>query len=262
MDDTGTRYGVHLRDDGPVRVVTLDRPEQRNALDLAIRPVLSQVFTEADADPDVRAVVLTGRDGAFCAGGDVKSMHRMAAETSIPRLQAAQRITQAIAGGRTPVVAAVDGAAVAAGLGLALACDRVVCSTRARFGAGFTSVGLAADLGITYFLPRRIGAARAQQMLMLGNIIDAAEASRLGLVDNVVEPEAVLATAIADARRFAMGPPIALGLLKRTLVDPPADLPTALAHEVSMQAQLMDTEDYSEGLKAFADKRKPAFTGR
>src|SRR5688500_3067070 len=126
-------YGLRVRDEGAVRVVVLDRPERRNPIDLEIRPVLAGVFEEADEDPAVRAGVLTGRDGAFCSGGDRSIMHRMTADVAVPRLEAAQRIVRAIAGGRTPVVAAVDGAAYAAGLGLALACDRVVAATTARF---------------------------------------------------------------------------------------------------------------------------------
>lgn len=139
-------YGVRVAYDGLVRVVTLDRPERRNALDLAVRPVLAKVFEDADADPAVRPIVLTGRDGAFCSGGDVSLMQRMRPEAARPRLEAAQRIVRAIAGGRTPVVAAVDGVALAEGLGLALACDRVVAAATTRFSASFTEVSLGADL--------------------------------------------------------------------------------------------------------------------
>jgi 2-(1,2-epoxy-1,2-dihydrophenyl)acetyl-CoA isomerase len=261
MSGVRVLYGLRVHDEGAVRVITLDRPERRNPLDLTIRPVLAGAFEEANADPAVRAVVLTGRDGAFCSGGDVTTMHRMTAEEAVPRLEAAQRIVRAIAGGGTPVVAAVDGAAFAAGLGLALACDRVVASTAAKFSASFTGVGLAADLGVSWSLPRRVGAARAQQLMTFGGVVGADEALRMGLVDVVVEPQDAMTKAIADAQRFAQGPPRSQGLLKRHFADPPSDLASALDREVAMQTELMDTDDYAEGIAAFTEKRRPHFTG-
>lgn len=255
-------HGLRLDDDGPIRIVTFDRPEIRNPLDLEIRYALAEVFNEAHRDPVVRAIVLTGRDGAFCSGGDLKTMRRMDRTQSEPRLQAAQQVAAAIAGGPTPVIAAVDGAAVAAGLGVALACDRIISSTTARFGAGFTGVGLAADLGVTYTLPARVGAARARSLLMFGDILNAEQAERIGLVDDVVAPNVVLSTAIGTAHRLAAGPPLALGLLKRHLAEPAADLATALDRELTMQATLIDTDDYAEGLAAAAAKRRPTFVGR
>ncbi|MFF0499826.1 enoyl-CoA hydratase/isomerase family protein [Nocardia aobensis] len=256
-----TLYGVRVRDENAVRIVTLDRPERRNALDLTIRPVLAEVFEKADADPAVRAIVLTGRDGAFCSGGDVSLMERMTPDVAVPRLEAAQRIVRSIAGGSTPVVAAVDGVALAAGLGLALACDRIVASSTARFSARFTGVGLAADLGISWSLPRRIGVARARHLMMLGGLIHAEEALRLGMVDAVVEPADVLATAMAEAQLFASGPPRALALIKGLFADPPPDLHAALDRETAIQAELMDTDDFAEGIAAFAQKRPARFPG-
>jgi 2-(1,2-epoxy-1,2-dihydrophenyl)acetyl-CoA isomerase len=261
MGDARTLYGLRVQDEGAVRVVTLDRPERRNPIDLEIRPVLAEVFEEADADPKLRAIVLTGRDGAFCAGGDLKTMHRMSPEVSTPRLQAAQRIVRAMAGGSTPIVAAVDGAAFAAGLGLAIACDHVVASTRARFSGAFTGVGLAADLGISWSLPRRVGPSRAQNMMMGGPPLSAQEALDIGLVDRVVAPEEVVDAAMAEARRFAEGPPQSFALIKRHFASPPADLESALQREVLIQAELMDSGDYAEGVSAFAEKRRPVFEG-
>lgn len=261
MDGQQTLYGLRVRDDQGIRIVTLDRPERRNPIDLEIRPVLAEVFEAGDADPSIRAIVLTGRDGAFCAGGDLKTMHRMTPEVSVPRLEAAQRIVRAMTGGSTAIVAAVDGAAYAAGLGLALACDVVVASTRAKFSASFTGVGLAADLGLSWSLPRRVGPAQAKRMMMAGGPIVAEEAVQIGLVDKVVTPDAVLETALAEARRLADAAPRALGLLKQLFADPPVDLNSALRLEVKVQAELMDTADYAEGVAAFAEKRHPHFSG-
>jgi 2-(1,2-epoxy-1,2-dihydrophenyl)acetyl-CoA isomerase len=261
MDGVQVLYGVRVHDEDAVRVVTLDRPERHNPIDLQIRPVLAQVFEAADADPGVRAIVLTGRDGAFCAGGDLTTMHRMTHEYSLPRLEAAQRIVRAMAGGSTPIIAAVDGAAIAAGLGLALACDLVVASTRAKFVAAFTGIGLAADLGLSWSLPRRVGLSEAKNLMMAGRALDAQEALRIGLVDAIVAPTEVMSAAHAEARRLASAAPRALGLLKRHFADPPADLNTALDREVAIQAELMDTSDYAEGVAAFAEKRRPVFRG-
>ncbi|MCH5677595.1 enoyl-CoA hydratase/isomerase family protein [Streptomyces gilvus] len=255
-------YGVLVRDEGPVRVVALDRDERRNAIDLEIRPVLAGVIEEADRDPGVRALVLTGRGEAFCAGGDLRIMERMPAEAAVPRLEAAQRIVRAIAGGRTPVVAAVNGIAFAAGLGLALACDRVVAADTARFTASFTRVGLAADLGVTWSLSRRVGPARAQQMMMFGDLLDAEQALRAGLVDTVVPRSDLLAVALADARRLAEAPPRAIALLKQHFRTPPTTLDEALGREVEIQSELMDTDDFAEGIAAIAERRPPTFVGR
>ncbi len=254
-------HGVRVRDDGAIRIVVLDRPERRNPIDLEIRPVLSGLFEEADADPAVRAVVLAGRDGAFCSGGDLDTMYRMGREVSGPRLTAAQRIVRAIAGGTTPVVAAVTGDAVAAGLGLALACDQVVASSAARFSASFTGVGLGADLGLSWSLPRRVGLERAKQMMMTTGLFDADQALRLGVVDELAAPDQVLEQALARARRLADGPPRSLGLLKRLFADPSPDLVTALDREIELQGELMDTADYAEGIAAFVERRRPRFTG-
>jgi 2-(1,2-epoxy-1,2-dihydrophenyl)acetyl-CoA isomerase len=261
MDDEQVHYGVRVREEGSVRVVTLDRPERRNALDLEIRPVLAGILEAADADESVRAIVVTGSGGAFCSGGDVSIMERMPPERVRPRLEAAQRIVRAIAGGRTPVIAAVEGVAFAAGLGLALACDRIVAAADARFSAAFTGVGLAADLGVTWSLPHRVGTARARQMMMLGGLIGADEALAIDLVDSVVPSGAALDAALADARRFVAGPPRALASLERAFTDPAGDLDTALNREIEMQAALADTDDYAEGIAAFHEKRKPRFAG-
>ncbi|AFA73548.1 enoyl CoA hydratase [Gordonia polyisoprenivorans VH2] len=262
MSDERVLYGLRVHDEGHVRVVTLDRPERRNPIDLEIRPVLTAVFDEADADPDVRAVVLTGRDGAFCSGGDLSIMHKMAPHDSVPRLQAAQRIARAIAGSGTPVVAAVDGGAVAAGLGLALCCDRVVASTTAVFDTGFVRVGLGTDLAASWALARRVGVARAQQMMIFPERLRGPEAFNRGLVDVVVPPEDVLGRALDDARRLATLPPRALSLLKRHFASMGNDLDQAIEDEIAIQAELMTTDDYAEGIAAALEKRPANFTGR
>jgi 2-(1,2-epoxy-1,2-dihydrophenyl)acetyl-CoA isomerase len=252
-------YGVRVGDDGPVRTVVLDRPGYHNALDLKIRPILTDLLVAADHDPAVRAIVITGANQTFCAGGDLTIMARLRPAESRPRLEAAQAIVLAIAGGSTPVVAAVEGAAFGAGLGLALACDRVVAGSGARFSAAFTRVGLACDLGLTWTLPQRVGVARARQMMMAGDQVDAHGALAMGLVDEVVPEGTALAVAQSYAAKLADGPPRALALLKEAFWQPALDLPAALAAEVDIQVKLCDTDDYAEGIAAIRERRSPLF---
>src|SRR5438067_1260889 len=168
---------VKCEDDGPVRVVTLNRPEVRNALDLPLRIELGDTLEEAIADTEVRAIVLTGAGPAFCSGGDIATMvDPMTPEQIHERTELAQRVVRAIWAGDKPVLAAVEGAAYGAGLSLALACDRVIAASDARFGAGFTRIGLAGDMGISATLPERLGPARAKQFLLMAQQVNATQA--------------------------------------------------------------------------------------
>ena len=249
-------------DAGPVRVLTLNDPRHRNALGLAMRVELAEAIEAAMADAAVRAIVLTGAEGTFCAGGDLSTMHRQTADEARPRLEAAQRVVRAIVDGPTPVVAAVEGFAIGAGLGIALACDRVVAASDARFITSFTRVGLVGDLGIFWSLPRRVGRARARQMLMLPTDVTGTDAVGLGLVDRVVEPGTVLEAALEDAGRLAAGPPLALAAVKAMVNRGPTDVHDVLEHEIENQAAMFDTADFAEGLAALRDRRTPEFTGR
>lgn len=254
-----SQISVLVEDDGAVRIITLNRPHRRNALDIPMRTRLAEVAEGSVADPAVRAIVLTGAGHTFCSGGDVSTMERAPAQAARARIEVVQRIARAFAGGPIPVIAAVEGAAFGAGLSLALACDRVVVGADATFSGSFTGVGLAADAGILWSLPRRVGSARARQMLMFGERLDAAEALRIGLVDKVVEPEQVFDAALADAKRIAAGPPRALELLKRSFAYPAPDLDSALRAETEIQVELIGSDDYAEGIAAFREKRQPVF---
>ena len=252
------------RADG-VATVTLNRPEARNALNLEMREELEVALHGLEAEPDVRVLVLRGAGGHFCAGGDVKFMqtHPMTAADGQGRVEAMNRAVRALADFRTPTIAMVDGFAVGAGCNLALACDLVVASDRARFGEVFARIGLIPDGGGAYLLPRRVGLAKAKELCFTADVVEAAEALRIGLVNRVVPAAELEAQTLTLARRIAEGPPrvhaMAKSLLNRSLA---LDLETSLAWEALAQGMMIESEDHREGLTAFFEKRPPRFTGR
>ena len=248
-----------------VATVILNRPEARNALDLTMREELEAGLVLLEADPGVRALILTGAAGHFCAGGDVKLMQaaRTTAAEGEARVRLLGRAVRALARFRAPTIAMVDGVAVGAGCNLALACDLIVASDRARFGEVFARIGLIPDGGGVHSLPRRVGLARAKELVFTADIIGAAEAERIGLVNRVVPADRLQDETRALARRIAGGPPRALALAKSLLnrsLD--LDLDVALDWEALGQGMMIETDDHREGLAAFFDKRPPRFTGR
>ena len=245
---------------GAVAVVTLNRPDKLNAIDIPLRLALADVIEAADRDQSVRAVVLTGAGKAFCSGGDVASMERMAPKEALERAQLAQRVIRAIWSTEKPVIAAVEGAAYGAGAALAAACDRVVAARDARFATTFTAVGLAGDMGAYVSLPARVGVARARQMLLLPTPIPAEEALSIGLVDALAEPGAALDAALQDASRLAAAPAQALGVIKSLLAVAPGLSPfNVLDREAAHQAALFGSDDFAEGIAAFREKRRAVF---
>ena len=197
---------VLVEDRGAVRIVTLNRPDKRNAIDIPVRLELAGAIESAGADNSVRAIVLTGAGKAFCSGGDITSMERMSPDRAMERTELAQRVIRAIWNAAKPVVAAVEGSAFGAGVALAAACDRVVAARDARFATTFTNVGLAGDMGTFASLPARVGIARTRQMLMMPTPIDATTALEIGLVHALADPGTALSGALADAEKLAASP--------------------------------------------------------
>jgi 2-(1,2-epoxy-1,2-dihydrophenyl)acetyl-CoA isomerase len=211
----------------------------------------------------VRAVVLTGAGRAFCAGQDLRE--RQAADAAPLEVELRERynpIIRAMVGMGQPIVAAVNGVAAGAGASLALAADLRIAAESASFVLAFGRVGLAPDCGATWFLPRLVGTARAAELALLNEPLDAEEALRWGLVSRVVPDERLLQDAHAVAERLAAGAPIANALTKRALRRSlEADLDDALDYEASLQGIAGRTADHAEGLAAFLEKRPPRFRG-
>jgi len=251
-----------------VAEVTLSRPEQRNALNPEAYRQLEAAFTTAQADPEVRCVLVTGVDPAFCSGDDVKEiMAGPARDRTVESLrQVRPRATPAairILECDRPVIAAVNGAAVGWGMDLTLFCDIRIASERAKFGELFIKRGLVSDIGGLYRLPRIVGPAKAAELLFTGDVIDAKEAERIGLVSQVVPHESLLPTARALAGRIAANPPLALRYMKEGLRRSLSETPQELGAWVSQTLGILfQTEDHREGVRSFLEKRAPEFKGR
>jgi len=250
---------------GGVALLRLNRPESLNALDRTLVEALGSALEQATADPSVRAIVLGGEGGAFCSGADLKeALRELDAGGALgERLASFQKSIHLIAGAAQPVIAAVDGPAVGFGADLALACDLRVLSERAYFEEKFVGIGLMPDGGGTFHLPRLIGLARALELLLLGERIDAKRALELGLTSRVLPPGEHLDAALTLAARLAEGPPLALAAIKRATRDSlHGTLADALEREAAGQAKLLASADLREGVAAWMAKRKPNFSGR
>jgi enoyl-CoA hydratase/carnithine racemase len=251
-----------------IATITLDRPEVRNALNYRAYAQLEAAFRQAQRDADVRCVVLTGVDPAFCSGDDVKAImlgeERDATVTALREVR--PRPTPAAAAVLEcdrPVIAAVNGPAIGWGMDLALFCDIRIASERARFSEMFIRRGLIADLGGLWRLPQVVGPSRAAELLFTGDVIDAAQAERIGLVSRTVPHEQLLPAVSELAQRIAANAPLALRYMKEGLRRATyGDLTDLGAYVGNTLAYLFTTEDHREGAMSFVEKRQPVFKGR
>jgi 2-(1,2-epoxy-1,2-dihydrophenyl)acetyl-CoA isomerase len=247
-------------DEDGVRTLTLNRPHRRNAVDRALWDALAGALTAITDDPAVRAVVVTGAGGAFCAGADLSG--GLPDEHPLRGMRRVNDIALLLHELPQPSVAAVDGVAVGAGWNLALGCDLVVATPRARFSQIFARRGLSLDFGGSWLLPRIVGLQQAKRIALLADILGAEEARALGLVTDVVAEDELAGHVAALAARLAAGPPVALAQTKALLnAGVQSSLREALDAEARTQTINFAT-DAPEGFRAFVDKRDPDYTGR
>jgi 2-(1,2-epoxy-1,2-dihydrophenyl)acetyl-CoA isomerase len=249
-----------------VATLTLNRPENLNALSDEIRRGLQEAFSRLGADNAIGCIVLTGAGRGFCAGGDVKTMGSRSAKVFEERAAGilhSARVPMLMHNTPKPIIGMVNGVAVGAGLGMAAACDIRIAARSARFGAGFIKIGLSGDWGATWSVTRLVGTAKAREMFFTGDMIDADEAYRIGLVNKVVDDTDLVATTMAMAHRIASMPHLALGYTKKNLAAAETgDFATSIDMEAFNQARCSQMEDHREAILAFKEKRKPVFTGR
>jgi len=257
---------VLLQREGAVAVVTLNRPERMNAVHLSMMVTLADLLAELEGDDTVGAVVLTGAGRGFCAGGDVKGMAERGPrsfEGRLADLKQMHRVPTLIRSMPKVVVAAVNGPAAGAGFTLAAACDLRVAARSARFSTSFAKVGLSGDMGGSHTLPRLIGPTLARDLYLTSRSVDADEALRIGLVNEVVADEDCLPRAVARAQEIAAGPRLTYGYIKRNLLAAESEpFERLLDIEALHQQRCAETEDHAEAKRAFVEKRQPQFRGR
>lgn len=257
---------LYSRDEG-VATITLNRPESMNSLDIEAKEALLAALREAAQTPQVRAVILTGRGRGFCVGQDLKEHVELirAADPAPLRTVTAHYnpIVLTIAGMPKPVIAAVNGMAAGAGASFAFAADFRVAGASAKFLMAFARIGLSVDSGATWTLPRLIGHAKAAELMLLAQPVDAARALALGMVNEVVPDEELQQRAASLAADLAAGPTMAYAAIKAALAFSASnDLAASLANEGDYMASTGGSEDHKTAVQAFVDKTTPTFTGR
>jgi len=267
--DTGTNELLCEVREG-VALITLNRPEARNAMSDKLTPALRSQIKERGEDDSVGALLITGAGTAFCSGGDVKAMGgrgprgQMSFEERLSDLRWRQaNLTGALVALRKPTIAALPGAAAGAGLAIALACDMRIAARSAFVSTGYARVGLSGDYGIAWLLTRAVGSARARELMFTAERVEAERCERIGLVNRLVDDAKLQDEAFALAKSLAQGPRVALASMKDNLDDAlHIDYPTALHREAERLVRASRTADHKEAVAAFVEKRKPVFTGR
>jgi 2-(1,2-epoxy-1,2-dihydrophenyl)acetyl-CoA isomerase len=249
-----------------VGLISLNRPDDGNAITLEMARELLEVAGHCDEDPGVRAVILTGTGKMFCAGGDLKAFAARGDRVSCYMKEVTQVFHAAISRFNwmdAPVVGAINGTAAGGGLSLALATDIAIAAETARFTMAYTKIGLVPDGASTYFLARLVGLRRAKEMVLLNSVLTAQQALEWGLINQVVADDQVLPTALALAQKLADGPTRSFGEAKRLILSGATEsLESQMEKESRAIASLAASREGQEGMAAFLEKRTPRFTGR
>lgn len=254
-----------LTKENGIATITLNRPDVLNALNTRASDELGMAVEEAGKDASVKVLVITGAGRGFCAGGDVKDLPLTPGNPAASKetLETWHKILLGIRRLQKPVIAAVNGIAMGGGMDLALMCDMRIASENARFGSAYVRIGGVPDSGGTYLLPKLIGYAKAFELLLTGDIIDAKEAEKIGLVNKVVPAEQLESATKELASKLAGGPPIAMDLIKKAIyMSETQDMESALSYVALMTSLNMETHDGKEGVTAFIEKRPPLYQGR
>lgn len=251
-----------------IATLLLNRPEKKNAFTDDMLKLWRQALLDAQDDPEVRVILVTGAGDAFCSGGDLgRRTGGQQAPTVLERKQRFGKTTHSVALTipqiEKPIIAAVNGAAVGAGMDMALMCDMRVAARSARFAEAYVRVGLIPGNGGCYFLPRIVGVGRALELLLTGEFVSAEEALRIGLVNQVFDDDKFMESAYAYAAKIASMPPVAVSMIKRAVYQSlTCDLRTSLELIASQMTIVQTTEDYREAISAYKEKRKGAYKGR
>jgi len=265
-DIPGAQAPLLISTDGRLRILTLNRQDRMNALDPDLHHRLRDAVTDAAADADIGAVLLTGAGRGFCAGGDVKRYKGTEPETLEERADAIMMhgaTVKLLAEMPKPTIALVNGAAAGSGLALALACDIRLVARSAVMRTAYARVALPGDLGISYFLTQIVGPARARHLMLLNDKIDAEQALALGLASHIVEDDALGSDGLDVARQLARGPTLTYRYMKQNLAMAAAgSLDDVIEREAYNTARCVRTRDVAEATIAFREKREPIFTGR
>ena len=245
--------------------VAINKPEAMNAIDMNVLEEMISIFNNINKEKSCRVVVLKGEGKAFCAGGDfsLPLFDNTSSKMIFTDMERFGELIFAIKNLSMPIIAAVNGAAVGAGMNIALACDIIICSENAKFGEVFSRIGVHPDCGGTYFLPRLVGTYKACELMFLGDIFGAKEAKEIGIVNKVVESDKFNEEVENFAKNIAKGPPFAISLIKKSIYKGiENDLNSQLKLESLNQTMCMLSEDKKEGISAFKEKRKPKFKGQ
>lgn len=257
-----------------IATITLNRPDSRNAFDLAMMGEVDDAITNVSEDSDIRVVIITGAGKSFCAGGDVSYLGSLIEDRAafsrttigdvVRNVGTMPTTVLKIRNMMKPVIAAVNGTAAGGGLGLAMVCDMRFCSDKAKFNTIFIKRGVIPDCGATFNLPRLVGMAKACELALCGSMIDAKEAERIGLVNRVIPHDDLMKETLAFAAEIAENPPLAVGLAKAALYKglDSTDISFQMDYENYTQNALMGTDDFKEGIDSFMEKRDPVFKGK
>ena len=247
--------------EGNIAIVTLNRPDAFNAINRELTEEMKQVLQYIEDSEQIRAVVITGEGKPFCAGGDLAWL--MEADDNLKKREIVEKSGELITrldNLNKPLIAAINGATAGAGTGIALACDIIVASEKAKFAPNFVNIGAVPDSGASWYLPRAVGYHKAAELMLTGRILSAQEAMDMGIFNKVVSPDELVESALEYARRLANGPQRAIAYIKNMLKQSEKNsLQAQLEIESSLQVMAWSDPDFQEGVNAFLEKRDPNF---